>query len=851
MKKNTSNTLAHKITSAVLACTLTLGFIGLSPSDNKQTNFNIINTHADDKNSQGYTKLDSLEDDSKVPSPDKKSGSGFTYIEGVLIVNKAHSIPESYVPNGGKLEEIVETQFKNMKEAAKKDGKKLVLGRGYVSYKDTKKIYDNVKNLDKDELKKQGISDASQVEEILDLVVDEPGHSELQTGLSVCIKNKNKGNIDNESFKQSEEYTWLKDNAHKYGFILRYPEGAEKHTGKYGRSYQYTYVGKAKATAIHDSGVSLEEYLGISADGTSNGGSGSSGDSSDRNWHKESSQNDPDWLISKDDWRHGITADNGGDGNLIEYKLGMASGRYAIDLKDGKWYWYHQGNDACDYCEDWSDKLWAKKTALSKTGSPVYAMAILVSNLTNTATTPSTLLVDSGAKNGDSFDLSGSCLFDTEGKPKDVDEFKKFLEEKYDLEVKKINVDKKETCKSEIDKMLNNGGMILYRHNCTSKGTWWPAMNTDSHFICIRKAGGGKYYILDQTMKSFDDMNNGIDFDEIWNNMIRNGSSTYLLGVRNPNVITIGGTSSGNWITDAASIGTYKTTTLLGTFNGESFYLYDGLPWKYETGAYFVDLNQAAIDLESYVKSVSTNKTIESGMGYSSVEEIVNNIDNRWIAPRGQNEKNYPSLQGGFTNANGGSYKKIDGLACVGFCPPPCVADRNYNVNFGASKDGQNMWLTRTTPDGYGYGTRKYVGVFKKISGGENDGKLYYLPLAASDAKAHTFPGGIGQTGICLSGNYSPDAKGAIELDSSGNPKKINSVYVAEYSKDFATKLSNRNWNELMDIMNTKYHYSQSDNVTQWDRLWNIGEFTRLPICVSNVICGGDYKLIGFVAYPE
>ncbi len=864
----------RKIVSTAIACAITIGMSGITYSDIGNHSGNMSIAYAADNNAQGYPKLDSLKEDSKVPSPSKKSTSGLTYKEGVLIVNNLYSIPSSYAPSGGKLESVVQQQFTNMQKAAEKAGKTLVIGKGYVSYTDLKKTYDSLKKVDGTtykSLKGLGLSEDN-IKKNIDMSADIPGHSELQTGLSVCIKNSKNGSIDSANFKKSAEYTWLKDNAHKYGFIERYPEGQQSYTGKTPRPYQWTYVGKAKATAIHNAGVSLENYLGIKAptspsssstdtsgstsSGSEEGSSSESGGSTngedgDRSWDKKGAEEDPDWLVSKDDWRHGIYHDNGGDGNLVEYKLGMASGKYAISLEDGKWYWYHQGNDACDYCGDWSDKIWADGKALSKTGSPVYAMSILVSNLTNTATTPAKLLEDSGAKNEKKFDISGSCLFDKKGEPKSVDEFKKFLEDKYDLDVTKISVDKKETCKTQIDNILKKGGMVLYRHNSTSKGTWWPAIDTKSHFICIRKTSSGKYYILDQMMKDFDDMNNGIDFDTIWNNMVRNGANTYLLGVVNPNVIYIGGASSGKWITDAASIGTYKNTISLGSDGGQNYFLYDGLPWKYESGAYFVDLNQAAIDLESYVKGVSSNKTMQSGMGYSSVADIVNET-NSWIASRATNQNGYPVMNGGFSRGSTGQYKVLDGLACVGFGPPPAVVDPNYCVNFGAYSEGKNLWLVRTTPEGYGYGSRKYCGVFKDISGGSNDGKLYYLPLAASDAKAHTFPGGIGQTGICLNGNYSPDASGALELDSSGNPKKIKSIYVAEHGYDFATKIANKDWSSLMDIMNTKYHYSSNDNVTQWDRLWNIGEFTNVPGCVaSKVINSGNYKLIGFVAYPD
>lgn len=57
---------------------------------------------------------------------------------------------------------------------------------------------------------------------------------------------------------------WLSVHAWEYGYILRYPEGKTALTGTDYEPWHYRYVGKDAAKAIHDQGICLEEYLGVS-----------------------------------------------------------------------------------------------------------------------------------------------------------------------------------------------------------------------------------------------------------------------------------------------------------------------------------------------------------------------------------------------------------------------------------------------------------------------------------------------------------------------------------------------------------------------------------------------------------
>ena len=52
----------------------------------------------------------------------------------------------------------------------------------------------------------------------------------------------------------------VKNIAHKYGFILRYPKGKEDITGYKYEPWHLRYVGKEIAKEIYESDITLEEY---------------------------------------------------------------------------------------------------------------------------------------------------------------------------------------------------------------------------------------------------------------------------------------------------------------------------------------------------------------------------------------------------------------------------------------------------------------------------------------------------------------------------------------------------------------------------------------------------------------
>ena len=165
-----------------------------------------------------------------------------TYIDGILIANKTYPLPSTYNPG---VDPQANTALQEMFNAAKTDGLNLFVKSGFRSFSTQKSLYNNY-------VKRDGKAAA-------DRYSARPGHSEHQTGLAFDI------NKSNSSFAGTPEANWLAENCYKYGFIIRYPEGKEAITGYIYEPWHIRYLGIETATAVYESGLCLEEYLGITS----------------------------------------------------------------------------------------------------------------------------------------------------------------------------------------------------------------------------------------------------------------------------------------------------------------------------------------------------------------------------------------------------------------------------------------------------------------------------------------------------------------------------------------------------------------------------------------------------------
>ncbi len=86
------------------------------------------------------------------------------------------------------------------------------------------------------------------------------GESEHQSGLCADLITVGDSELS-VSFEKTRAFAWLADNAHRYGFILRYPRGKEALTGYSYEPWHYRYVGLDAARVIFEDNICLEEYL--------------------------------------------------------------------------------------------------------------------------------------------------------------------------------------------------------------------------------------------------------------------------------------------------------------------------------------------------------------------------------------------------------------------------------------------------------------------------------------------------------------------------------------------------------------------------------------------------------------
>lgn len=90
-----------------------------------------------------------------------------------------------------------------------------------------------------------------------------PGRSEHQTGLAIDISCASEGFGLEDTFADTPEGIWVAGNAHRFGFILRYPKDKEHITGYNYEPWHIRYVGTELAALLYETGLTLDEYYGV------------------------------------------------------------------------------------------------------------------------------------------------------------------------------------------------------------------------------------------------------------------------------------------------------------------------------------------------------------------------------------------------------------------------------------------------------------------------------------------------------------------------------------------------------------------------------------------------------------
>ena len=165
-----------------------------------------------------------------------------TYINGILIANKSYPLPSDYNPG---TDPTAKAALDTMIAAAAQENISLWSRSGFRSYDTQKILYNSYARRD-------GAAAA-------DRYSARPGYSEHQTGLAFDL------NSLSQSFAETAEGKWLAAHCAEYGFIIRYPKDKEDVTGYMYEPWHVRYLGIDTAKAVADSGLTLEEYLGITS----------------------------------------------------------------------------------------------------------------------------------------------------------------------------------------------------------------------------------------------------------------------------------------------------------------------------------------------------------------------------------------------------------------------------------------------------------------------------------------------------------------------------------------------------------------------------------------------------------
>ncbi len=196
----------------------------------------------------------------------KQNPLGETYApESIADVDTSYTLYEKSVQLESATAQAAMAMIREMRAAGIDD---IYITSGYRSYEYQKTLFDNY--MYEEYIKDKTLTKAER-EEIVRQYSAYPGESEHQSGLCVdFITSAMKGDLVNYTsentkggigFAETEAFDWLCENAHKFGFILRYPDGKTDETGYSYESWHYRFVGIDAATKIHNSGKTLEKWV--------------------------------------------------------------------------------------------------------------------------------------------------------------------------------------------------------------------------------------------------------------------------------------------------------------------------------------------------------------------------------------------------------------------------------------------------------------------------------------------------------------------------------------------------------------------------------------------------------------
>ena len=183
----------------------------------------------------------------------------------MVLVNHTNKMPDNYTVDTKEcgsqtaVNKTLQTPacdaFLEMQKAAAADGVTVWMQSGYRSVKYQTGLYERKTKYYTD----RGY-DTATAKEMAAAVVNPPGYSEHNCGLAADLNSPEHTGLD-EGFENTTAFRWLCEHAVEYGFILRYPKGAEDKTEITYEPWHWRYVGRENAAKISASGLCFEDYI--------------------------------------------------------------------------------------------------------------------------------------------------------------------------------------------------------------------------------------------------------------------------------------------------------------------------------------------------------------------------------------------------------------------------------------------------------------------------------------------------------------------------------------------------------------------------------------------------------------
>ena len=183
----------------------------------------------------------------------------------MVLVNHTSKMPDDYTFDTKEcgsatavnktLQTVACDAFLSMQKAAAADGVTVWMQSGYRSVSYQTKLYERKTQYYRD----KGYDEATAREKAA-AIVNPPGYSEHNCGLAADLNSPEHTGLD-EGFENTAAFRWLCEHAAEYGFILRYPQGAEDATEITYEPWHWRYVGPENAAKINASGLCFEDYI--------------------------------------------------------------------------------------------------------------------------------------------------------------------------------------------------------------------------------------------------------------------------------------------------------------------------------------------------------------------------------------------------------------------------------------------------------------------------------------------------------------------------------------------------------------------------------------------------------------